>query len=85
MPRLIAKTKLTYATRVFQAGDEFEAYTEHDVRMLCDTINAPAKRRPEDEERVGHELQGSGYDSGAVGHELQGRQRYRHRQMKAKD
>lgn len=96
MPRLIAKTKLNYATRVFEAGDEFDAETEHDARMLCDTLNAPAERKPEPmttentEALVGHERQGTSYDSGATGHELQGRrteqqeQRYRHRQMKAK-
>lgn len=89
--RLVAKTKLNYATRVIQAGEEFDAKTEHDARILCDTINAPAMRKPEqDAELAPHELQGRAHDPDATGHELQGRRtaeqeaRYRRRDMRAK-
>lgn len=34
MPRLVAKQKFTYATRVLQPGDAFEA-SDEDARLLC--------------------------------------------------
>lgn len=43
--RLIARSKFTYATRVIQAGEEFDA-AESDVALLCDTVSAPAQRKP---------------------------------------
>ena len=92
MPRLKAKTKFNYATRVLQPGEEFDAESEHDATMLCDTLNAPAERVPEEfvETRTGYEAQGIAHDPDAPDHERQGRrtkeqeERYRRRDMRAK-
>ena len=76
MPRLIAKTKLNYATRVIEAGTEFDAETEHDATMLCDTLNAPAERVTAAEPMT--------TENTAALDPSEQSGRYRHRQMKAK-
>lgn len=72
MPRLIAKTKLNYATRVIEPGTEFDAESEHDATMLCDTLNAPA-------ERVSEPMTTENTDA-----LVEPKDRYRRRDMRAK-